>query len=130
MVWHPSKYAELLAEKMEKHGATAWLVNTGWTGGGYGVGSRISLKYTRAIIDAIHDGSLDNVAYATDPIFGLAVPTSCPNVPDELLIPKNTWKDAAAYDAQAQKLANLFIKNFEKYKEGSSEAIINAGPTL
>ncbi|MFZ1400888.1 MAG: phosphoenolpyruvate carboxykinase (ATP) [Candidatus Promineifilaceae bacterium] len=130
MVWHPSKYAELLAEKMAKHGASAWLVNTGWTGGPYGVGSRMKLSYTRAIIDAIHNGALNNVAYETDPIFGLAVPTTCPNVPDELLIPKNTWKDAAAYDAQAQKLANLFIKNFDKYKEGSSEAIINAGPKV
>ena len=130
MVWHPSKYAELLAEKMEKHGANAWLVNTGWTGGAFGTGSRISLKYTRAIIDAIHDGSLNNVEYTTDPIFGLAVPTSCPNVPDEILTPKNTWADPAAYDAQAAKLAELFNKNFEAYKEGSSDAIINAGPKL
>jgi phosphoenolpyruvate carboxykinase (ATP) len=130
MVWHPSKYAELLAEKMATYGSNAWLVNTGWTGGPYGVGSRMKLKYTRAIIDAIHDGSLDNVEYVTDPIFGLNVPTSCPNVPDELLIPKNTWQDGAAFDAQAQKLANLFINNFEKYKAGSSEAIINAGPTI
>ncbi len=130
MVWHPSKYAELLAEKMAQYGTTAWLINTGWTGGPYGVGSRIKLRYTRAIIDAIHDGSLDNVEFVTDPIFGLAVPTTCPNVPDEVLIPKNTWQDTAAYDAQARKLANLFIKNFEKYKTGSSEAIINAGPSL
>ncbi|MCA9918716.1 MAG: phosphoenolpyruvate carboxykinase (ATP) [Anaerolineales bacterium] len=130
MVWHPSKYAELLAEKMAKHGASAWLVNTGWTGGPYGVGSRMKLPYTRAIIDAIHSGELDNVAYVTDPIFGLAIPASCPNVPDELLVPKNTWSDGTAYDKQAEKLANLFIKNFEKYKEGSSEAIINAGPKL
>ena len=121
-----------LAEKMAKHGANAWLVNTGWTVGPYGVGSRMELKYTRAIIDAIHNGDLDDVdvEYTTDPIFGLAVPTSCPIVPDELLIPKNTWADAAAYDKQAEKLANLFIKNFEAYKEGSSDAIINAGPKL
>lgn len=130
MVWHPSKYAELLAEKIAQHGTSVWLVNTGWTGGPYGVGSRIKLRYTRAIIDAIHDGSLNNAEFVTDPIFGLAIPTSCPNVPDEVLIPKNTWQDAAAYNAQAQKLANLFIKNFEKYKAGSSDAIINAGPKL
>ena len=130
MVWHPSKYAELLAEKMAKHGASAWLVNTGWTGGPYGVGSRMKLSYTRSIIDAIHSGELENVDYVADPIFGLAIPTSCPNVPSDLLIPKNTWKDGAAYDKQAEKLANLFIKNFEKYKEGTSEAIINAGPKL
>ncbi len=128
MVWHPSKYAELLAEKMEKHGASAWLVNTGWTGGAFGTGSRISLKYTRAIIDAIHDGSLNDVEVTIDPIFGLAVPTSCPNVPAEVLIPKNTWANGAAYDAQARKLANLFNENFEKYKAGSSQAIIDAGP--
>ncbi len=128
MVWHPSKYAELLAEKLDKHGATAWLVNTGWTGGPYGVGKRMSLKHTRAIIDAIHDGSLENVEYVADPVFGLAVPTSCPDVPAEVLVPKNTWADKAAYDKQAAKLAQLFITNFEKYKEGSSEAIINAGP--
>jgi phosphoenolpyruvate carboxykinase (ATP) len=130
MVWHPSKYAELLAEKMSRHGTSAWLVNTGWTGGPYGVGSRIKLKYTRAIIDAIHKGLLDDVAYITDPNFGLAVPTICTFVPDELLIPRNTWSDGEAYDKQAQKLANLFTKNFEKYKEGSSQAIINAGPSL
>ncbi|MCA9980413.1 MAG: phosphoenolpyruvate carboxykinase (ATP), partial [Anaerolineales bacterium] len=130
MVWHPSKYAELLAEKLEKHGATAWLVNTGWTGGPYGVGKRMSLKHTRAIIDAIHSGALDNVEYVTDPIFGLAVPTSCPDVPSEVLIPKNTWADPVAYDKQAAKLAQLFNNNFEKYKDGSSEAIINAGPKV
>lgn len=130
MVWHPSKYAELLAEKIEKHGSSAWLVNTGWTGGPYGIGSRIKLRYTRAIIDAIHDGSLNDVDYVTDPTFGLALPTTCPNVPDELLIPKNTWQDQLVYNRQAEKLAKLFIKNFEKYQDGSSQAIIDAGPTV
>lgn len=130
MVWHPSKYAEMLAEKMEKYGAKAWLVNTGWTGGPFGVGSRMSLRHTRAIIDAIHNNALDNVEYVTDSLFGLHMPASCPNVPSEVLIPKNTWSDGAAYDAQAHKLAQLFINNFEKYKAGSSEAIINAGPKL
>jgi phosphoenolpyruvate carboxykinase (ATP) len=130
MVWHPSKYAELLAKKMEQHGTKAWLVNTGWTGGPHGIGSRISLKYTRAIIDAIHDGALDQVETAVDPLFGLAVPTSCPHVPDEILTPKNTWASGEAYDRQARKLADLFIRNFEKYKAGSSEAIINAGPRV
>ena len=128
MVWHPSKYAELLAQKMEEHGAHAWLVNTGWTGGPFGVGSRMSLPHTRAIIDAIHDGSLAQAPTVIDPIFGLAIPTTCANVPDKVLMPKQTWADPAAYDAQALKLAGLFNKNFEVYKEGSSEAIINAGP--
>jgi phosphoenolpyruvate carboxykinase (ATP) len=130
MVWHPSKYAEQLAERMEKYGAKAWLVNTGWTGGPFGVGSRMSLKHTRSIIDAIHNNALDDVEYEADPIFGLHVPTSCPEVPSKVLVPKNTWSDKAAYDKQAQKLAQLFINNFEKYKEGSSDAIINAGPKL
>jgi phosphoenolpyruvate carboxykinase (ATP) len=130
MVWHPSKYAELLAEKMARYGSKAWLVNTGWSGGPYGVGSRISLKYTRAIIDAIHDGTLDGVETVADPLFGLAVPTSCPHVPDEILIPKNTWVEGRAFDRQAKKLAELFIKNFEKYQAGSSKAIIDAGPKL
>ena len=130
LVWHPSKYAELLAAKMEEHGAKAWLVNTGWTGGAFGVGSRMSLPYTRAIINAIHDGALDDVATVNDPIFGFAVPTTCPNVPDEVLIPRNTWADGAAYDAQAKKLAQLFIDNFKAYEAGSSEAIVNAGPKI
>lgn len=130
MVWHPSKYAELLAEKMAEHGTSAWLVSTGLTGGSFGTGSRLKLKYTRAIIDAIHSGALDNVETAIDPVFGLEVPTSCPNVPDEVLVPKNTWSDGAAYDAQAKKLAQLFIDNFEQFKEGSSDAIIAAGPKV
>lgn len=128
MVWHPSKYAELLAEKMAAHHARAWLVNTGWTGGPFGVGTRIQLKYTRAIIDAIHSGALQDVETAVDPIFGLAVPTTCPGVPSELLIPKQTWADPAAYDNQAAKLAHLFVQNFKQYEAGSSAAIIGAGP--
>ncbi len=128
MVWHPSKYAELLAEKMEKHGRAAWLVNTGWTGGGHGVGSRIKLRYTRALIDAIHDGSLAKADMTVAPIFGFHVPTTCANVPDELLIPRNTWEDKAAYDLQAKKLAELFKENFKQFEEGSSQEIIAAGP--
>jgi len=130
LVWHPSKYAELLAQKMEEHGAKAWLVNTGWTGGPFGIGSRIRLRYTRAIINAIHDGSLDKVKTVTDPFFGFEVPTSCLHVPDAVLIPRNTWHDEHAYDEQARKLAKLFKKNFKQYKAGSSKAIINAGPLV
>lgn len=130
MVWHPSKYAELLAEKIRNHGAQAWLVNTGWSGGQYGVGSRMKLAYTRAIIDAIHNGGLDNVVFAEDPIFGVHVPTTCPNVPAEILTPKNTWADKAAYDATAKKLAGLFNQNFEKYKADSSAEIVGAGPKV
>lgn len=128
LVWHPSVYAELLAERMRKHGAKAWLINTGWSGGGYGVGNRIKLKYTRAIVDSIHDGSLAQAETREDPIFGFQVPTSCNQVPVEMLDPKNTWRDAAAYDAKAAQLAELFHKNFEQFKEGCSDEILAAGP--
>ncbi|NNF59299.1 MAG: phosphoenolpyruvate carboxykinase (ATP) [Rhodothermaceae bacterium] len=130
MVWHPSKYAELLAEKIRTHGAETWLINTGLTGGPYGTGERMSLKYTRAIIDAIHDGSLANAPTETDPVFGFEIPTACPNVPDEILQPRNTWDDSEAYDEQRNKLAQRFAENFKKYEEGASEAIKEAGPTV
>ncbi|HEY6032760.1 MAG TPA: phosphoenolpyruvate carboxykinase (ATP), partial [Kofleriaceae bacterium] len=128
LVWHPTKYAELLAEKLKKHGAQTWLVNTGWSGGAFGTGSRIKLKYTRAIIDAIHSGALDKVATVEDPNFGLAVPTSCPEVPPEILSPRNTWADKAAYDAQAKKLAKLFAENFKKYEAQASAEVRAGGP--
>ncbi|MBK8978055.1 MAG: phosphoenolpyruvate carboxykinase (ATP) [Planctomycetes bacterium] len=130
MVWHPAKYAELLAARLQRHGAKAWLVNTGWTGGPYGVGKRMSLKYTRAIIDAIHDGSLERAAKVEDPIFGVRIPTSCTNVPAEVLQPRNTWQDKAAYDDKAKHLAALFRKNFTKFEAGTSERIRAAGPRI
>lgn len=130
LVWHPSKYAEMLAEKMREHSAKAWLINTGLTGGPYGTGKRMSLKHTRAIINAIHAGALDDVPTVTDPVFGFEIPTACPNVPSEVLVPKKTWADSNAYDATAQKLAERFQKNFEKYAEGSSQEILEAGPRL
>lgn len=128
LVWHPTKYAELLAEKMRKHGAKAYLVNTGWSGGAYGTGDRMSLKFTRSIIDAVHDGSLANAPTETDPFFGFEVPTVCANVPSEILVPKNTWADKAAFDATAAKLAGLFVENFTKFEEGATPEIIAAGP--
>ena len=128
LVWHPGKYAELLAEKMAKSGARAWLVNTGWSGGAYGTGSRMNLSYTRAIIDAIHNGSLVDASTEPDPIFGFDVVTSCENVPDDLLIPRNTWVDQNAFDATAKKLAKLFCENFKQYEGGVSEGVLNAGP--
>src|SRR3954463_2098460 len=128
LVWHPYKYAELLAEKMQKHNARVWLVNTGWGGGGPGVGKRISLKNTRAIIDAIHDGSLAKAPTVKDPVFGFDVVTDCPNVPAEILIPRNAWSDQAAYDATAKKLAGLFNKNFETYAGGASAEVKAAAP--
>ena len=128
MVWHPSKYAELLADKMNTYKANAWLVNTGWSGGSYGTGSRMKLSFTRAIIDAIHNGGLDNVAFVKDARFGFEIPTSCPNVPTEILQPENTWKDKAAFNNTANKLVGLFNNNFKQFEEGCSAEIINAGP--
>ena len=128
MMWHPNKYAELLAQKMNKHGAKAWLVNTGWTGGAYGTGSRIKLRYTRAMIDAIHNGSFDGIETTIDDRFGFAVPTSCPEVPDEILIPKNTWAKGDEYEATKSKLVNLFVNNFKQFEAGVNPAILAAGP--
>ncbi|MGI9430521.1 MAG: phosphoenolpyruvate carboxykinase (ATP), partial [Bythopirellula sp.] len=130
LVLHPARYAELLAEKMRTHQANAWLVNTGWSGGAYGEGERMSLKYTRAIIDAIHDGSLTKAETVTDPVFGLEVPTQCENVPNEILVPKSTWSDKGAFDKTATKLASLFVENFKNYESDASEAIRNAGPKV
>ena len=128
LVWHPAKYAELLAEKVEKHGANVWLVNTGWSGGGFGVGKRMKLAYTRAIIDAIHDGSLAEADVVVDPFFGLAIPQSCAGVPSELLNPRNTWSDGDAYDTKATKLAALFRENFKTYESGVNADTLAGGP--
>jgi phosphoenolpyruvate carboxykinase (ATP) len=131
LVWHPSKYAEMLAELMRQHDAKAWLINTGMTGGGHGKGgSRMSLKHTRAIIDAIHDGALDDVEFAQDPTFGISVPKSVPGVPSEVLIPRETWDSSEAYDEAAAKLARLFAENFRKYEDQSSDEIRAAGPDV
>ena len=130
LAWHPAKYAELLAAKMQRHGARAWLVNTGWSGGGFGVGKRMKLAYTRAIVDAIHDGCLATAETVRDPVFGVEVPVSCPTVPSEILIPRETWADKPAYDATAKRLAGLFVDNFTKYANGASEAIRAAGPKV
>lgn len=126
MVWHPSVYAKLLAEKMRQHKAHAWLINTGWIGGGYGAGSRIKLRYTRAIIDAIHSGELSAALYTKDAIFGLEIPAQCSNVPAEILNP--TWLDAVAYEKSAIKLAKLFHENFKKFEAESPAEIRAAGP--
>src|SRR6201988_2215184 len=117
--WHPSKYAELLAEKRRKHNARVWLVKTGGGGGGHGVGKRISLKDTRAIIDAIHSGALVNAKTEHDPVFGFDIVTEVPGVPAEILRPRASWADKSAYDATAKKLAGLFNKNFETYAAGA-----------
>jgi len=128
MPLHPTKYAELLGKKMRENNVKIWLLNTGWSGGSYGVGSRMSLKYTRALITAALNGELDNVEYLTHEIFGLKFPVICPNVPVEILNPRNTWADKAAYDATANKLANAFNKNFEKYSDYANEEILQGAP--
>jgi phosphoenolpyruvate carboxykinase (ATP) len=120
LVWHPKKYAELLAEKIRAHNSNVWLVNTGWSGGPYGVGSRMKLSFTRAIVDAIHAGLLNDVRTQIDPIFGLHVVTSCPNVPPQVLNPRQTWSDPAAYDETAHKLARLFAENYAQFEEGGT----------
>jgi phosphoenolpyruvate carboxykinase (ATP) len=128
LVWHPAKYAELLAEKMRQHKSNVWLVNTGWSGGSYGVGSRVKLAYSRAILDAIHSGELASAPTTTDPVFGFEVVTECPNVPSEILIPRNAWSDKDAYDQTAHKLAQLFTENFKIYEAGVSTAVKAAAP--
>ena len=120
LVWPPSKYAELLGKKMDQHGARVWLVNTGWSGGAFGVGKRIKLAHTRAIVNAIHNGALIDAKKQRDPIFGLDFVTECPNVPREVLTPRETWGDKSAYDATARKLAELFKTNFRAYEGGLS----------
>ncbi|MFC1475021.1 phosphoenolpyruvate carboxykinase [Candidatus Zixiibacteriota bacterium] len=128
MVLHPSKYATLLAEKIRKHKVNCWLVNTGWSGGPYGVGERMKIKHTRAMLNAAINGSLNDVTYEVNPVFGLKVPTSCPDIPGEILNPKNTWSDKEAYDKKAEHLANLFVENFKQFEDQAPEEVIAAGP--
>ena len=130
MPMHPGVYADLLSAKMAEHGATAWLINTGWSGGAHGVGNRMKIKYTRAMLNAALDGELNDVEYVTDERFGFEIPTSCPNVPAEILIPRQTWADGIAYDATADRLATMFNKNFERYSEGVSDAVNAAAPRI
>jgi phosphoenolpyruvate carboxykinase (ATP) len=127
---HPGKYAEMLGKKMKEENVNVWMVNTGWSGGPYGIGHRMKLGYTRAMITAALNGDLDKVDYELHPVFGMAMPKSCPNVPDEILNPRNTWEDKAAYDAKAKELALQFIKNFEKYASGVNEQILAAAPRV
>lgn len=128
MVHHPNRYAELLGEKIARHNVNVWLVNTGWTGGPYGVGSRMKLGHTRSMVRAALNGELDNVETVPDPVFGIHIPVVVPNVPAELLNPRNTWQDSAAYDVQAKKLAELFHRNFAEFADVVSEEIRSAGP--
>lgn len=126
----PNKYAHMLGEKMQNHKANVWLVNTGWTGGAFGVGSRMKLPYTRAMITAALRGELDNVKYDTHPVFGVTYPVSCPNVPNDVLNPRNTWSDKNAYDEKANDLAKQFVKNFEKFEKTASKETLDAAPKV
>jgi len=129
LVWHPSKYAELLSERIKKCNVNVWLVNTGWTGGAYGVGKRIDLQHTRAILDAIHADTLKDAPTALDPHFGLQVVTECGQVPQTVLTPEQAWKDTSAYEQTAGKLASLFNDNFKQYADVVREETREAGPT-
>ncbi|HUH32494.1 MAG TPA: phosphoenolpyruvate carboxykinase (ATP), partial [Daejeonella sp.] len=125
---HPTKYAELLGKKMKESAVNVWMINTGWTGGPYGVGSRMKLAYTRAMICAALKGELGKVEYQEHPVFGLMMPTSCPNVPSDVLNPRNTWADKHAYDQKASDLAQAFSKNFSQFSEFASAEIVKAAP--
>lgn len=136
-MWHPTKYAAMLAERMKQHDAHAWLINTGWTGGSYGTGYRFKLKHTRAIVDAIHSGELAEADYEVMPIFNLPVPKSVKNVPAEVLMPSNNWPDREAYDQTLKNLAGLFKDNFKKFEDGGGHVsrekaheILLAGPQM
>jgi phosphoenolpyruvate carboxykinase (ATP) len=130
MAQHPNVYAELLGKKIKDYQVNCWLVNTGWTGGPYGEGSRMKIKYTRAMVNAALNGDLEDVDYQEDPNFGVQVPLRCPNVPEEVLIPKNTWKDKDAYDDQAKDLAKMFVDNFKQFEDKVADKVKNAGPKV
>jgi phosphoenolpyruvate carboxykinase (ATP) len=125
---NPNVYATMLGSKIAEHGSHVWLVNTGWTGGPYGVGSRMKIAYTRAMITAALNGRLDSVAYRKHPVFNIDVPTTCPGIPDGVLDPRSTWPDPAKYDAQASRLAGMFVENFKAFEKDVSAAIRAAGP--
>jgi phosphoenolpyruvate carboxykinase (ATP) len=130
MPLHPGFYANMLGEKMEDNNVNVWMINTGWNGGGYGIGKRMKLNYTRAMITAALNGDLENVDYEAHPVFGMLMPKFCPKVPKELLSPRYTWADRTAYDVAAKKLAQEFVTNFEKYKAGVSDEILMAAPKI
>ena len=130
MPLHPTAYGEMLSKKMQDVGVTVWLVNTGWSGGSYGVGERMSLKITRSLITAALNGELENVEYKTHEVFGLHFPTDCPNVPNDVLDPKNTWEDKAAYDKKANELASKFVNNFKQFEGNANEEIMAASPRV
>ncbi|TFH65327.1 MAG: phosphoenolpyruvate carboxykinase (ATP), partial [Candidatus Zixiibacteriota bacterium] len=130
MVHHPAYYADLLKNKIQRHNVNCWLVNTGWVGGQYGVGRRISIKYTRALLEAALTGALDKVEFYKDEVFGYSVPKTCPNVPDDVLYPWKSWPDKKSYDQRYKQLASLYRENFKKYADGCSPEVCACGPKL
>ena len=126
----PMVYAQMLGEKIREHNSDVWLVNTGWTGGPYGIGKRISLAHTRAMIKAALNGKLDRAEMETHPLFNFSMPLTCPEVPVEILNPRNTWEDKNQYDQKAHRLAREFNANFEKYRKGTDDEIAEAGPKI
>lgn len=130
MVHHPYKYADMLKHKIQRHGVTCWLVNTGWVGGPYGVGKRISIRYTRALLNAALNGVLQDVEYFQDPVFGFEVPRHCPEVPDSVLQPWSSWPSRGEYDKRYKDLAARFIENFRKFEDGTPREVVEAGPTI
>lgn len=127
---HPGKYAEMLGNKMREHNVNVWMINTGWSGGPYGVGQRMKLGYTRAMITAALEGKLNNATFEPHPVFGMLMPTECEGVPTEVLNPRNTWKDASEYDVKANELAKEFVNNFKKYADGVNAEILAAAPKI
>jgi phosphoenolpyruvate carboxykinase (ATP) len=130
LVFHPGVYAKFLRERIQAHGTRVWLVNTGWTGGPSGRGSRFKIAHTRAVVRAALTGALDRATYQTDGIFNLAVPTTCPDVPEEVLQPRNTWSDPAEYDVQAKRLARMFVENFRSFERDVGDEVAAAGPRV
>jgi phosphoenolpyruvate carboxykinase (ATP) len=130
MTQRPIVYADLLCEKITEHKVNCWLINTGWTGGPYGVGERMKIAHTRAMVNAALNGLLVDVEYVIDHVFGIEVPTICPDVPTEVLMPRGTWSDGQAYDEQAGKLAAMFVENFKQFEAEVSEEVRAAAPRV
>jgi phosphoenolpyruvate carboxykinase (ATP) len=127
-VHHPHVYANMLREKIDQHDSQVWLVNTGWTGGPPGVGHRMSIAHTRAMVTAILDGRLRDIPTQADPVFGIGIPTACPGVPADVLNPRNTWADKTAYDAKAKDLAQKFVQNFKQFADKVGPEVLAAAP--
>jgi len=130
MPLHPTVYAELLANKIRRHNSNVWLINTGWTGGPHGVGHRMKLSNTRQMLSEALEGNLNDIDYKLDDFFGLAIPEHVEGIPNDVLVPRNTWDDKKAYDKKAQKLAKMFAENFQQFEGEASEALIKAGPKV